>query len=277
MTIAVTGATGQLGTLILSALKTRGADTPIALARRPEAVDGHPARAFDYNAPDASALAGVDTLVLVSSSEVGQRAPQHKAVIDAAKAAGVGHIIYTSLLHGDRSPMKLAEEHIATEAALKASGLPHTILRNGWYHENYAGSIAGAATQGALAAASGEGRIASAARADFAEAAAVVALDPAHQGKVHELAGDEAFTAAELAAEVARQSGRDVTFHALDEAAYRELLVSLGLPEPFAAILADSDATAAKGALFDDSRTLSTLIGRPTTPMAQTVAAVLSA
>ncbi len=275
MTIAVTGATGQLGQLTLMALKARGS-APIALARRPEAISGYAARAFDYTAIDPAALSGVETLILISSNEIGQRAPQHKAVIEAAKTAGVRHILYTSLLKGDASPMILAREHIETEAALKASGIAHTILRNGWYSENYTGSILGAVAQGALAAASGEGRIHAAARADFAEALAVVALDPAKQGQTYELAGDSGFSAAELAAEVARQSGRDVAFHALDEAAYKGLLVSLGLPESFAAILADSDATAAKGALEDRSNTLSTLIGRPTTPIFETVKALLS-
>lgn len=276
MTIAVTGATGQLGRLAIAALKDRGA-TPVALVRSPEkAADlGVEVRAFDYTKPDADALAGVETLVLISSNEVGQRFAQHKAVIDAAKAAGVGRVIYTSLLFGDRSPMKLAEEHVATEAALKASGLDYTILRNGWYTENQTMSLGAALAHGAIIGASGEGKFASAPRKDYAEAIAVTAIGTGHAGQVYELAGDTAYTAAELAAEVARQSGKPVAFVNMAEADYAKALEGFGLPAGFAAILADSDAQTANGALFDDSRTLSRLIGHPTTPLAEVVKVAL--
>jgi len=279
MTIAITGATGQLGRLAIAALKTRapGAEV-IALARNAAADLGVPVRAFDYTKPEtlAPALAGVDTLVLISSSDFNDRAGQHKAVIDAAKAAGVGRIVYTSLLKGDASPMILAQDHIATEAYLAASGLAHTLLRNGWYTENHTGSLGGAIAAGALIGASGAGRIASASRADYAEAIAVTALDAAHAGKVYELAGDAAPTMAEFAAEVSRQIGKPLPYNDLPPATYAGILQSFGLPEGFANILADSDVQASKGALFDDSRTLSALIGRPTTPIAATIAAALA-
>lgn len=275
MTIAVTGATGHLGQLTLAALAARGATDVIGLARSPEKLTGA-ARRFDYSDPSSfDALAGVDTLILISSSEVGQRAPQHRNVIEAAKAHGVGHILYTSLLHADRSKMQLAEEHVATEAALAASGLSYTLLRNGWYGENYDSAIGYAAQSGTIAGASGAGRIAAAARADYAEALAAVALDPGLQGKTYELAGDAGFTLDELAAEIAAQAGRTVEVSHLSEAEYRALLETMGLPGPFAAIIADSDAQAANGALFDDSHDLSRLIGRPTTPLAEIVRAAL--
>jgi NAD(P)H dehydrogenase (quinone) len=276
MTIAITGATGQLGRLAIAALQARGA-APVALVRDPQkAADlGVETRRFDYKSADAAALAGVHTLVLISSNDFDDRAGQHRAVIDAAQKAGVSHLIYTSILKGDQNPMILAQDHIATEAALAASGLPHTLLRNGWYTENYTGSLGPALAHGSMAGAAGDGLVSTASRADFAEAIAAVALNPAEQGKVHELAGDEAYRMADMAAEVARQSGKPVGYANLPAEAYVQMLTGFGLPQGFAQVLADSDLQAAKGALFDDSRTLSRLIGRPTTPMAASVKAAL--
>ena len=276
MTIAITGATGQLGRLAIAALQAR-AVRPIALARNPEkAADlGVEVRRFDYKSADPTALHGINTLVLISSSEFDDRPGQHRAVINAAKTAGVSHVIYTSILKGAENPMLLAQDHAATEAALKASGVAHTLLRNGWYTENYTGGLGAALAHGTMAGSAGTGRIASAARVDYAEAIAAVALDPAQQGKVHELAGDNAYTLADMAAEVSRQSGKPIAYANLPQADYAAMLQGFGLPEGFAHVLADSDAQAAKGALFDDSRALSRLIGRATTPMAETVKAAL--
>ncbi len=276
MSIAVTAATGQLGRLAIAALKARGA-APIALARDPrKAADiAVEARAFDYTSADPAALAGVKTLVLISSNDFNDRAGQHRKAIAAAKAAGVHRILYTSILKGDASPMILAQDHIATEAALRESGLPATILRNGWYTENYTGALAAAIQHGAVLGAAGEGRVSSAARQDYAEAIAVTALDAAHAGKTYELAGDSAHTGADFAAAVARASGKPVAYVSLPLADYAKALEGFGLPAGFAAVLADSDARAGEGALFDDSRTLSRLIGRPTTPIAETIARAL--
>ena len=275
-TIAVTGATGQLGRLAVAALKAKGA-VPIALVRNPaKAADlGVETRAFDYTRADPAALKGVDTLVLISSNDFNDRAGQHRAVIEAAKAAGVGRIVYTSILKGTSSPMILAQDHIATEAALAESGVLHTILRNGWYTENYTGALGAAVEHGAILGAGGEGRVSSASRKDYAEAIAVVAADAGHAGRVYELAGDTAHTGAELAAAVSAAAGKAVAYVNMAQADYAKTLEGFGLPAGFAAVLADSDAQAAHGALYDDSRTLSRLIGRPTTPMAETVAAAL--
>lgn len=279
MTIAVTGATGQLGRLAIAALKARGATDVIALVRDPaKGADlGVSLSPFDYHRPETfGALEGVDTLVLISSNDFNDRAGQHKAVIAAAKAAGVGRIVYTSLLKGDASPMvMLASDHIATEAALAASGLATTILRNGWYTENYTGALGAALEHGAILGAAGEGKVSTASRADYAEAIAVTAMDDAHAGKVYELAGDTSYTLAELAAEVAAQSGKPVAFVNLPQADYAKALEGFGLPAGFAAVLAECDAVAGQGALYDDSHTLSKLIGRPTTPMADSVRAAL--
>ena len=280
MTIAITGATGALGRLVLQQLASRRpGETVIALARSPERLTqaGVEARRFDYNDPAtlAPALAGVTTLLLISSSEVGQREAQHRAVIAAAKAAGVGHIVYTSLLHADRSALSLAGEHLATEAALRDAGIPHTILRNGWYTENYMGSVPPALAHGAFIGSAGEGRISSAARQDYAEAAAVVLTEGGHEGKVYELAGDEAYTLADLAAELSRQSGREIPYMNMPEADYAAALAGVGLPGPLADAIASYDAKAAEGALFDDGRELSRLIGRPTTPLSASIAAAL--
>lgn len=276
MTIAITGATGHLGRLAIAALKAKGAN-PIALARSPEkAADlGVEARAFDYTTADPAALKGVKTLVLISSNDFNDRAGQHRNVIAAAKQAGVARIVYTSILKGDASPMILAQDHIATEAALKASGIPTTLLRNGWYTENYTGSLGAALEHGAIIGAAGEGRVSSAARKDYAEAIAVVALDAAHTSKTYELAGDTAHTGADFAAAVAKASGKPIAYVSMPQADYAKALTGFGLPEGFANILADSDAQSGHGALFDDSHSLSRLIGRPTTPIADTIAAAL--
>jgi len=277
MTIAVTGATGHLGRLAIAALKARGA-RPVALARDPaKAADlGVETRAFDYTSADPAALKGIDTLVLVSSNDFNDRAGQHRKVIAAAKAAGVKRLVYTSILKGDASPMLLAQDHIATEAAIRDSGIPATILRNGWYTENYTGALGAAVQHGAIIGVAGEGRVNSAARKDYAEAIAVTALDAAHAGQTYELAGDTAYTMADLAAEVARQSGKPVAWVPMAEADYAKALEGFGLPAGFAAALADSDASAQKGSLHDSSRTLSRLIGHPTTPFAETVRAALA-
>ncbi len=276
MTIAITGATGQLGRLAIAALKARSAQ-PIALARDPAKAAGLAVetRAFDYVSADPNALMGVDTLVLISSNDFNDRVGQHRKVIAAAKAAGVGRILYTSILKGDASPMILAQDHIATEAALREGGVPATILRNGWYTENYTGALGAAIQHGAIIGAAGEGRVSSAARKDYAEAIAVTALDASHAGKTYELAGDAAHTGVELAAAVAAASGKPIAYVNMPKSAYAKALQGFGLPEDFAMVLADSDACAAKGALYDDSHSLSRLIGRPTTPISETIAVAL--
>jgi NAD(P)H dehydrogenase (quinone) len=268
-----------LGRLAIAKLKTLLPETEIvALARSPEKVDsGVAARAFDYDRPEtlAAALQGIDRLLLISSSEVGKRAAQHEAVIAAAKAAGVGEIVYTSLLHADRSPLSLAGEHVETEALLAASGIPHVILRNGWYAENYTGAIPAALQHGALIGAAGAGRISGAARADYAEAAAVVLAESGHAGKTYELAADTAWTLADLAAELSRQSGREIPYVNLSETDYAAALVKAGLPDWLSAAIAGWDVGASQGALYDDGKQLSALIGRPTTALADVVRAAL--
>ncbi|MGI4840910.1 MAG: SDR family oxidoreductase [Janthinobacterium lividum] len=274
--IAITGATGQLGRLVITALLERvPAAQVVALVRDPQKAEdiaelGVDVRHADYNQPGTlgAALAGVEKLLLISSNELGQRANQHRAVIDAARAAGVKLVAYTSVLHADTSALGLAEEHRQTEQALQASGVPYVLLRNGWYSENYLAGVASALAHNALLGSAGEGRISSASRADYAAAAAVVLTGNDHAGKVYELAGDDSYTLSQLAALIAQQSGTEVAYRNLPQAEYEKVLVDAGLPEPVAELLADSDAAAAKGALFDDEKQLSALIGRPTTPVA---------
>lgn len=281
--IAITGATGQLGRLVIdSLLKIVAPAELIALVRDPAKADdlrakGVKVRVADYSKPETltSALAGVDRLLLISSSEVGQRSAQHGAVIEAAKLAGVQLLAYTSLLHADTSTLGLAAEHRDTEKALVDSGLSYVILRNGWYSENYTASVAPALQHGVILGSAKDGRISSAARADYADAAAVVLTSENQAGKVYELAGNESYTLAELATEVAKQSGKDVVYNDLPEDQYKDALVGLGLPDVFAALLADSDAAAAKGDLYDQSNELGKLLGRPTTTIAQSVSAAL--
>lgn len=220
------------------------------------------------------ALRDLDTLLLISSSEVGKRAAQHRNVIEAAKKRGVKRIVYTSLLHADTSPLDLAEEHLATERTVPASGIPYTILRNGWYTENYTGSIPGALAGGAFLGSAGTGRISSAARADYAKAAVAVLTSAGHEGKTYELAGDQSWTLSDLAAEVSRQTGTAIPYNNLPEAEYADVLKKVGVPDVLAQAVAGYDAAVAKGALFDESRQLSALIG-PTTPLSDAVGTML--
>jgi NAD(P)H dehydrogenase (quinone) len=281
--IAITGVSGLLGRLVVEdLLHSVEAHKVVAIVRTPSKVSdlserGVQVRAADYNDKAAlqQALSGVEKLLLISSSEVGQRAAQHKNVIEAAKAAGVKLIAYTSLLHADSSPLGLAEEHIATEKLLKESHIPFVLLRNGWYTENYIASVPPALQHGVFIGSAGEGKIASAARADYAAAAAKVLTLDNQGGKVYELAGDRGWTLAELAEEVSKQSGRKVAYQNLAEEDFKVALLGAGLPDGLAAMLANSDVGASKGGLFDDGRTLSKLIGRPTTSLAESVKAAL--
>jgi NAD(P)H dehydrogenase (quinone) len=284
-TIAVTGATGQLGRLVIADLLTRApAVRVIGLVRNTAAAQdladrGVELRTANYDDPASlrTALQGVDKLLLISSSEVGRRVPQHRNVIEAAKAAGVELIAYTSILRADKSPMDLAKEHRETEALIRASGTPFVFLRNGWYSENYTGNVAAVLHHGAVLGSAQNGRISSAARADYAAAAAaILASRESQAGKIYELAGDTGFTLSDYAAEIARQSGKPVIYRDLPEPEYKATLQNAGLPEAFAGLIAESDAKAASDSLFDDGRQLSSLIGRPTTPMARSVAIALA-
>ena len=279
--IVVTGASGQLGRLVIDSLLARmPAGQIVAAVRNPERVAdlaalGVQVRQADYNQPDSlvRAFAGADKVLLISSSEVGQRVAQHAAVITAAQQAKVKLLAYTSLLHADRSPLGLAAEHQQTEALLRDSGLPVVLLRNGWYTENYLANIPSALEHGVLLGSAGDGRIASAARADYAEAAAIVLTRDQQAGLVYELAGDSGYTLAELAGEIPRHAGRTIPYQDLPQGEFQSILLGAGLPEGLAALLADSGAGASQGGLFDDSHQLSDLLGRPTTSLATLVAA----
>ncbi|ELY3545434.1 SDR family oxidoreductase [Cronobacter turicensis] len=273
--IAITGATGHLGQRVIDTLlNTVAAQEIVAIVRNPAkaaalSAKGVQVRAADYGdvAALTAAFAGVEKLLLISSSEVGQRAPQHRNVIDAAKTAGVKLIAYTSLLHADRSPLGLADEHVATEKMLAEAGIPYVLLRNGWYTENYLASVPPALEHGVFIGSAGDGKIASASRQDYAEAAAKVLTLDNQAGRVYELAGDNAWTLRDLTALLSKETGKTVAYQNLSEADFAAALAGAGLPEGFAKLLADSDIGASKGGLFDDSRQLSALIGRPTTSL----------
>lgn len=281
MKIAITGATGQLGTLAVQALKNRtDAKNLVALVRTPAkaAALGIEAREADYAKPETleKSLVGIDALLLISSNEIGQRAVQHRSVIAAAKKAGVQRIVYTSLLHAPTSAItSLAGEHIDTELALQQAGIPYTLLRNGWYTENYTASVPAAVQGGAFLGAAGSGKISSAARADYAEAAAVVLTTSGHEGKIYELAGDTAYTLADLAAEISRQTGKNIPYKNLTEAEYAKALEGFGFPAPVAAAFANFDTGAAQNALYESNGVLARLIGRPTTTLAAAVTSAL--
>ncbi|MFB9907875.1 SDR family oxidoreductase [Allokutzneria oryzae] len=279
--IVVTGATGGLGALVVQSLLTRvPADQVVAVVRSPEKAAGLGvevrAANYDDQASLERAFAGADKVLLVSGNEFGKRAAQHTNAINAAAKAGVGRLVYTSAPFADSGRMLLSEEHKATEEVLLASGLTYTILRNGWYHENYAQAITGAVESGVLATSAGDGRVSSAARADYAEAASVVLTTEGHDNKIYELSGDTAWSFAELADVVSRVSGKPVSYQVLTTEEQIAQLTSAGLPEPVAAVFADVDANIAKGGVLDHTPgVLRELIGHPTQPVADYVTDLL--
>ena len=284
--VLVTGAAGQLGRLVIDALlKTMPAQRVHALVRNAKAAQGLASLGVtthvgDYDEPQTldAAFAGIDRVLLISSNDLGGRLVQHGNVIEAAKRAGVGLVAYTSLLHADTSTLGLAREHLQTEHVLRESGVPFVVLRNGWYTENYAATIPVSVEHGVMLGSAGSGRISAAARADYALAAAVVLGDAdVKPGRIYELAGDQAFTLAQFAAEVAKQTKKSVEYRDLPEAEFKAALVQAGLPEPVAVLLSDSDRGAGEGGLFDEGGELGRLIGRRTTPFAETVALAVAA
>ncbi|MFD3943186.1 SDR family oxidoreductase [Streptomyces sp. NPDC058579] len=286
MSIVVTGATGQLGRLVVDELLGRvPAESVVAVVRDKAkaaalAERGVELRIADYSKPEtlAGAFQAGDRVLLISGSEVGQRVAQHAAVIDAAKAEGVAQLAYTGILGGPEADFDLAAEHRATETLILDSGLPYTFLRNGWYTENYTANLAPVLAHGAVVSNAGEGRVASATRADYAAAAAAVLAGPVeeHVNTAYELSGDVAWSLAEYAAEVARQTGKEIAYNNVPAETHEEILTGAGVPPFFAAILVDVDKAIERGALARRTGDLSRLIGRPTTPLAETVATALA-
>jgi NAD(P)H dehydrogenase (quinone) len=284
MTLLVTAASGHLGRLVVEALLDAGtpATEIVATSRRPQSLSdladrGVQVRRADYDdsASLDDALSGVDRLLLVSGTDTGRRVAQHRNVVEAAQRAGVSLLAYTSIVHAPTSDLILAQEHRETEEVILTSGIPSVFLRNSWYLENYTGQVAGLLERGLLLGAAGDGRVSAATRADFAAAAAAVLTGEGHEGRAYELGGDESFTLAEFAAAVSRVGGREVVYEDLSEAELTQALVAAGLPEPYAAALADGDRGIRAGALFTDSGDLSRLIGRRTTSVEQAVRAVV--
>jgi len=276
MKIAVTGATGQLGQIAINKLKEKTAsDNIIALVRDTEKAKslGVEARVFDYNKPEnlSSALQGVDKLLLISGNEIGKRSEQHASVINAAKLAGVKHIVYTSLLKADSSTLVLAGEHMETEKLLKESGLIYTILRHGWYTENYTVSLPDIIKHGVLLGSSGEGKISSATREDYAEADVNVLLHSGHENKTYELAGTQSYTMNDMALEISKQTGKEIPYHNIPVEEYTKVLVEAGLPEGMAQFFAGTHVSTEKGDLYYSGKELSTLINRPTTTLSQAI------
>ena len=279
MKIAITGATGQLGQLVIQHLVQKiPAEQIVALVRDLNKAQnlkdqGIELRHFDYDQPDtlAAALNGVDKLLLISANEIGRRAPQHKAVIEAAQQANVPYIAYTSLLHADDSPLGLAQEHRETEQMIRDSGLRYTFLRNNWYAENYLGNLAHDVQSGVIYGAADQGEIHAASRNDYAEAAAEVLLGRQHFGKTYELASTVSFTKSDLAAVISKVSGQPVRYENLSPEDYRNGLIKAGLDADFAAFLADVDFKTSHGAMETHHRALEALIHRPTTALEEIV------
>ncbi|MFD7588681.1 SDR family oxidoreductase [Kitasatospora sp. NPDC059811] len=279
----VTGATGQLGRLVVEGLLAAVPASEVAVAVRSAekaadlAARGVAVRVVDYDDPAslAGAFAAGDRVLLISGSEVGRRIPQHRAVVDAARAADVALFAYTSA--PGAATFRLADEHKATEELIRASGLPSVLLRNGWYTENYLGDAAGTVARGVVLGSAGDGRVATAPRKDYADAAVAVLLGEGHEGRVYELSGDAAWSLSELAAELALVSGQPVAHQDVAPAEHLAALVGAGLPEGFAEVLVDVDAGIARGELAGTPGDLARLIGRPTVPLAESVRTALQA
>ena len=282
----VTGSTGQLGRLVIGELlKQVPASSIVAGVRSPDhevarqfSARGVEIRVADYARPDtlSSAFEGIGRLLMISSTAGDDRAAQHQNVINAAKAANVGLLAYTSLLHADTSTSGLAEDHKNTEAALRASGLPFVLLRHGWYTENHTASVPPALQYGAVIGSAGQGRFSSATRADYAEADAVVLTTEGQAGRIYELAGDESYDLTDLANTIASSAGRPVNYQDMPKAKFKQALVGMGLPDVLAELIAESDISASRGELEDHGRQLQALLGRPTTPYQQAIEAAVS-
>lgn len=282
MSIVITGANGQLGRLIIRDLLDSGVapdDVKAVVRSKEKGADlGVPLLVADYDEPETftDAFQPEDRVLLISGSEPGRRVPQHTAVIEAARAAGVAQLAYTSVFGGPKADFLLAVDHRETEQRILDSGLPYTLLRNNWYTEMYLQDVAGTVERGVIVnGVAPESRIATAPREDFAAAAAVVLRTDGHLNKAYELSGDVAWTFDEFTAEFSRQAGKQVVHRSLSQAENKELLLSFGIPEGFAEVLADVDAAINRGALAGTPGDLSRLIGRPTTPIAETIAVAL--
>lgn len=281
--IAVTGASGHLGRLVIETLLAENipADRIVAVVRDPQkasdfAARGVEVRPGDYTQPETldAAFEGVERLLLVSSNEVGQRYSQHKNAVEAARQAGVKFIAYTSIPKVDVSEMQLAAEHRATEQIIRDSGIAFAFLRNSWYFENYTDQLPSTLEHGAVFGSAGQGRVSAASRADYAAAAAVLIASDG-ENKVYELGGDTAFTLTELATEISKQTKREIVYRDLPVEQYAQAIIGAGFPEPVARVLADADLGIKRGDLLVDSGDLSRLTGRPTTTLAEAVATAL--
>ncbi|MEU6565139.1 SDR family oxidoreductase [Nocardia nova] len=280
MTVAVTGASGQLGRLVVEALSDRDAGPVVAVVRDPAKVPelsarGVRVRQATYDDPAAldRAFAGVDRVLLVSGNEFGVRVGQHTNVVRAAERAGVELLAYTSIPRADRNPMILAQEHRATEEVLAKSDVPHVLLRNSWYWENYWNGIGHVVESGVLHGSAGNGIVSAAARVDYAEAAAVVLTTGGHAGRTYELGGDEPLTMADLAGVISEAAGAPVRYQDVPQDEYAAILEKAGMPGDFARVYADSDTGIRDGWLQVTSGDLQKLIGRKSTPVAEVVRA----
>ena len=283
MKIAITGATGQLGNLVIEQLlQLTAAQNIVALVRKIDKAEhfkaqGIELREFDYDRPETlvPALSGVDKLLLISANEIGRRTPQHQAVIDAAKVAGVPYLAYTSLLRADTSPLGLAQEHRETEKLIQDSGITYTFLRNNWYSENYLAGVAHTIEIGTLFGAAQDGRISSASRIDYAEAAAKVLTSTGHENKTYELAGSESFSLSDLATFIGQAVNKDIIYQNLSAEEYTQGLTQAGLPAGLVDVIVDADIQTIQGAMYSDSKDLEQLIGHKTTSIQDAIKAAL--
>ena len=281
--ITVTAATGRYGQLVVDALLKRGVPAAgiVAAVRDPHkaaglAKQGVQVREADYDRPETllPAFTGASKLLLIPSAVFGQRYPQMQHAVTAAAAAGAGLIAYASFVNTATSTLRLGEEHKQAEAAIRASGLPFVLLRNGAYTEMYTETLGPALQYGAILGSAADGKVSGATRADLAEAAAAVLAGDGHQGRVYELGGT-AFTMADLAAEVSRQTGKHIVYQDMPADAYAKTLTAAGIPESFAGLLADTSLAIARGDWYTDRTDLQQLIGRSSTPLADAVAEAL--
>jgi NAD(P)H dehydrogenase (quinone) len=273
MTIGISGASGQLGRATTDLLLERVEPAELVLVTRdPAGLQAYGQRGVDVRHGDfrepstlPESYRGIDTLLLISGADIGQRVAQHSAAVDAAKAAGVQRVAYTGIVNPtEANAAAAAPEHRGTEEALLASGLEWTFLRNGIYGDLTADALQQSIAAGQHVFNSGDGGTSYVTRADCAAAAAEVLAGDGHAGKAYDITGPETISGYDLAAMASEVSGQSVEPVSVDDETFVSILVEhAGLPQFIAEFLASFGRAAREGQLGLVSDDFERLTGRP--------------
>ncbi|WP_462413659.1 SDR family oxidoreductase [Neobacillus sp. Marseille-QA0830] len=287
MKILVTGATGKLGSKVVETLlKSIPASDLAVSVRNPEKAEGLRARGVevrkgDFDRPETldTAFAGIDSLLIISADGDNEtRIRQHTDAVKAAERAGVKFIAYTSLANATESKNLMAPPHVATEAAIKKTGIPYSFLRNNWYLENEIGSIQGAIAGAPWVTSAVEGKVGWALQQDYADAAAAVLVGNGHENTVYELSGP-LLTQEELASALGSVLGKEIPVQQVSDEQYAEIMKGLGVPDFAIPIVVGIQESIRNGSLDVESNDFEKVLGRPVTPineaMAQLVQTIL--